>query len=138
MGTRFCSDCGAPLAEALPENRNDAPASGLPDQGTLVPGGGCQRCGSPNDEDAEFCVRCGGRLLVECPQWGAANRAALAFCASCGFDYSRFVAQRVIDALGTKEAERRPSVKAGGFSSAVIFVLVIFSILIAIYILRQI
>lgn len=138
QGSHFCGQCGSPVAEGLSASRDtESPVVTLR-EGAAISSGACQRCGSANDEDAEFCVGCGGRLLVKCPQCGTMSRATGGICAGCGFDHSRFVAQTVIDALEKKGAQERQTVKAGVVSSGFMAALVVISILIAIYILRQI
>jgi len=138
VGSKFCGQCGSLLVDDLPAPSRPVPPGAPLHEYRPVAGSRCQHCGAPNDEDAKVCARCGARLLIECPQCGALNKATVAVCAHCGFEYSRFVAQRVIDELDRREGAQKESAKAGGLSSGFMIVLVIFSILIAIYILRQI
>jgi uncharacterized membrane protein YvbJ len=73
---------------------------------------------------------------VRCPQCGATNQANLNYCRECGFDYSQFVAQQVIDKFGGK-AEEDEAGHGKGLSSFVTLALVILSIIIVMYVLRQ-
>jgi len=64
-------------------------------------------------------------------------RATLNFCAHCGFGYSQFVTQKVIEILDSKQLEEKEPVHAMSLSSGIMIGLVIFSIIIVIYILQQ-
>jgi uncharacterized membrane protein YvbJ len=143
-GSRFCGQCGSSLVKYCPQCGHQMPVSasvcescGVDSGRILASGERCQRCGLQNDEDAELCARCGARLLTKCPQCGQMTRARLSFCAHCGFDYSRFVAQKVIDELKGNKAEETGAARALGPSSGVMITLIIFSLILIIYILRQ-
>ena len=62
---------------------------------------------------------------------------ARTFCSHCGFDYSRFVTQKVVEGFGRKEEEKR-SVYAKGLSAGIMVALATISIVVIIYILHQI
>jgi class 3 adenylate cyclase/tetratricopeptide (TPR) repeat protein len=44
----------------------------------------CPRCGTPNADDAAFCVQCGTRLAAGCPRCGASTPPGARFCPACG------------------------------------------------------
>jgi class 3 adenylate cyclase/tetratricopeptide (TPR) repeat protein len=44
----------------------------------------CPRCGTPNADDAAFCVQCGTRLAAACPRCGASTPPGARFCPACG------------------------------------------------------
>lgn len=44
----------------------------------------CQACGSPVDENARFCMKCGAQTLTVCEACGTANSAGEARCVRCG------------------------------------------------------
>lgn len=44
----------------------------------------CQACGSPVDENARFCMKCGAKTLTVCEACGTANSAGEARCVRCG------------------------------------------------------
>jgi hypothetical protein len=44
----------------------------------------CQTCGSPVDEKALFCTKCGAKTQTVCAACGAANSTGDARCSSCG------------------------------------------------------
>ena len=62
---RFCSQCGAPLAQAV-----------------------CPSCGTGNAPGVHFCSQCGAALGAaaagKCPGCGAENPPGTRFCGSCG------------------------------------------------------
>ncbi len=143
--SRFCGHCGTALVRYCPRCGARMPISAAfcercstDRDHTAVSGERCQQCGFQNDEHAEFCTHCGARLLIECPQCGAMARARFNFCAACGFDYSAFVTQKVIEKLKGHKAEEKDPARARSISSGIMIALIIFSIIIAIYILRQI
>ncbi len=143
--SRFCSHCGASLVRYCPECGAKLPTGTTLCEGcgtdlhpTLLSGERCQQCGFQNDEEAEFCAQCKARLLIECPQCGAMTRARLNFCAHCGFGYSRFVTQKVIEKLGGNKEEAKEPAYARGLSAGIMIALIIFSIIVAVYILQQI
>lgn len=143
--SKLCGHCGASLVKYCPQCGGKIPTGATfcehcstDRDRTLVSGERCQQCGFQNDEDAELCAQCEARLLIECPQCGAMTRARHNFCAHCGFDYSRFVTQEVIEKLGGKSARAKEAVYARGPSAGIMLALIIFSIIVAIYILQQI
>jgi hypothetical protein len=84
------------------------------------------------------CQQCGARLLANCPQCGALNRASFSFCPRCGFDYSRFVADRLIPVTPRSEPEPAQPGKRLSPSSIVMAALMALSVALMVYILLQI
>jgi uncharacterized membrane protein YvbJ len=141
-GSKFCGQCGASLIRYCPQCGGEIPSGasscehcGANSDPILVSGERCQHCGLQNDAQTELCEHCGARLLIECPECGTMTRART-FCSNCGFDYSRFVTQKVIERFGRKEEEKR-SVYAKGLNAGIMVALVTISIVIIIYILHQ-
>lgn len=83
----------------------------------------CPACGSTNRPQSQFCADCGAPLRTYCPH--------------CGFDYSRFVAGRLIGRATKPESEaeqpRRPHP-----STILMAALIVLSVLLMLYILSQI
>lgn len=44
----------------------------------------CPQCGELNDEDSQFCKKCGKQLIAKCPKCGKAIDADDIFCKGCG------------------------------------------------------
>jgi uncharacterized membrane protein YvbJ len=121
-----------------PSTDASAPTSPAAAESDTATGIVCQQCGSTNQENVQLCAHCGARLLVECPQCGTMNPATLNLCHQCGFDYSQFVTQQVMERVGSKVTEQRQAARGALLSSVLTAALVIFSIIIVVYILRQI
>jgi len=143
--SKFCGHCGASLVKHCPQCGARIPIGarfceccGTDCEQALISGERCQRCGFQNDQNAEFCAQCGARLLVGCPQCKAMTRATLSFCIHCGFDYSRFVTEKVMGKVEEKTAGGRESVEARGPASGIMIALIILSLVLIIYILRQV
>jgi uncharacterized membrane protein YvbJ len=83
-------------------------------------------------------VGCGARLLAECPHCGAVTQAFFSFCPRCGFNYTRFVTDRVVRGLQGSEEQGNRSGRKLDMSSALMIALVIVSVLVMIYVLSQI
>ena len=143
--SRFCADCGAALLNYCPQcGRQIAIDDILCDDcsrsGRQIPlaAGRCQRCGCQNDQGAESCVRCGARLLAQCPDCGAVTQASFSFCPRCGFNYSRFVTDRLVRGPEESEEQGNRSGRKLDISSGLMIALAVVSVLVIIYILCQI
>lgn len=100
--------------------------------------GRCQGCGFQNRQEAEYCQRCGARLLVRCPRCGVLTAATFDYCPRCGFHYSRFVTDTLLHRLDeNQEASARPGLRFDR-SSILMIVLVALSLLLMLYIVWQI
>lgn len=143
--SRFCSQCGAALLRycircgqqiALDVDLCDHCSS--PETQRAVSAGRCQRCGFQSGLEAESCLQCGARLLVNCPQCGALAAATVYYCRQCGFNYSRFVTDRLVHRLNeSQEASARPGFRLDA-SSILMITLVALSLLLMVYIISQI
>lgn len=144
-GSQVCGQCGALLAEYCPHCGSKLdPHSHLCERcgseyETLAQAGElCQQCGSSNDTLAECCRGCGARLRIKCPRCGATTGAKHNFCPHCGFGYSRFVSDRVIDGLDRHSERGEESALALDLRSGMIIALITISIILDVYILSQI
>ncbi len=140
----FCAQCGAPLARYCHQCGSKITATveicercGARQQ-DLSAAEACQRCGSRIDDGSEFCQECGARLLITCPQCGALIGASLNFCTGCGFNYSRFVTERLAAKPGKQAKQVRESSYFAFVSSAIMIALVMLSIVLIVYIVAQI
>jgi len=143
--SQFCSQCGAALLTyctrcgrqvALDEDLCDHCSS--PETQSAVLAGRCQRCGFQSGQEAESCLQCGARLLVKCPQCDALTAATFDYCPRCGFNYSRFVTDRLLHRLDeSQEASARPGLRFNP-SSILMIILVTLSVLLMVYIVWQI
>jgi hypothetical protein len=131
---RYCLHCGQPIRPDL-DSCPSCSAATRPSSGSATR---CQTCGFENEEQAEVCQQCGARLLANCPQCGALNRASFSFCPRCGFDYSRFVADRLIPVTPRSEPEPAQPGKRLSPSSIVMAALMALSVALMVYILLQI
>ncbi len=140
----FCAQCGAPLARYCRQCGSKIAATGEvceqcgAQQQAPPTAGACQRCGSQNNNDSEFCQECGARLLITCPQCGTLIGAPLNFCAGCGFNYSRFVTERLAAKPGQETEQVTESSYFAFVSSAIMIALVMLSIVLIVYIVAQI
>jgi uncharacterized membrane protein YvbJ len=75
--------------------------------------------------------------LVKCPECGAVAPASFSFCPRCGFNYSRFVTDRLVQGLPDSEEQGHRSRRKVDFSLALMVALSVVSVLVMIYILRQ-
>ncbi|KKL26839.1 hypothetical protein LCGC14_2391230, partial [marine sediment metagenome] len=82
-------------------------------------------CQTENPEGSNFCLKCGGKLEVQCPQCGNALPSAAVFCNQCGHilkkieevqpvDYSepqsytpKFLADKILTTRSSIEGERK-------------------------------
>jgi class 3 adenylate cyclase/tetratricopeptide (TPR) repeat protein len=48
----------------------------------------CNKCQSEIPEDADFCVECGSKLDINCPNCGISNALNYKFCRKCGYKIS--------------------------------------------------
>ncbi len=77
-------------------------------------------------------------MLVKCPHCAAVTPASFSFCPRCGFNYSRFVTDRVVRGFpGSKEQGNRSGRKVD-ISVVLMVALSLVSVLVMIYILSQI
>jgi predicted nucleic acid-binding Zn ribbon protein len=143
--SQFCSECGAALLNYCPQcGRQISPdeqlCSDCAKAGRQIPlaAGRCQSCGWQNDQGVESCRHCGARLLVKCPHCGAVTPASFSFCPRCGFDYSRFVTDRLVRGLPGGEEQGHRSGRKVDISLALMVALSVVSVLVMIYILSQI
>ena len=100
--------------------------------------GRCQRCGFQSGEEDESCLQCGARLLVNCPRCGTLTTASFSYCSRCGFNYSRFVTDKLLHRL---DENPEPTVQpAPRFtpSSILMVVLITLSLFLMAYIVWQI
>lgn len=67
-GTKFCSNCGNPLALAAPKQETAA----------------CPKCGAAVPANSKFCPNCGNRLQMTCPKCGNSLASNTKFCPECG------------------------------------------------------
>ncbi|HUV73414.1 MAG TPA: zinc ribbon domain-containing protein [Anaerolineae bacterium] len=143
--SQFCCQCGAALLRYCPRcGRQVALDVDLcdhcssPETQSTVLAGRCQRCGFQSDQEAESCLQCGARLLVKCPQCSAPTAATFDYCPRCGFNYSRFVTNRLLHRLDeNQEASARPGLRFNP-SSILMIILVTLSLLVMVYIVWQI
>jgi membrane protease subunit (stomatin/prohibitin family) len=63
IGTKFCTDCGSPLA---------------------APGSSCGKCGHSVAAGAKFCPNCGNPMIRKCGNCQNELAAGAKFCANCG------------------------------------------------------
>jgi hypothetical protein len=143
--SQFCADCGAALRRYCPHcgerirlDLDSCPSCSAATRQSSASATRCQTCGFENDEHAEVCQQCGARLLANCPQCGALNRASFSFCPRCGFDYSRFVADRLIPVTPSREPEPAQPAKRFLPSTILMAALMALSVALMAYILLQI
>jgi hypothetical protein len=85
----------------------------------------CQRCQFENRQGAKFCLKCGTKLELKCPQCGKRLPSAAVFCDECGFslnvasetspiDYSqpqsytpKYLAEKILTTRSSIEGERK-------------------------------
>ncbi len=142
--SQFCADCGAPLrrycphcGERIPMDLDFCPRCSDAQGRSSAPASRCQRCGFENEKQAELCQQCGARLLANCPRCGALNQASLRYCPHCGFDYSRFVAGRLIG-RATKPDPQAEQPRHLHPSTILMAALIVLSVFLMLYILSQI
>jgi hypothetical protein len=143
--SQFCGDCGAALRRYCPHcgqrirlDLDSCPSCSATGRQSSAPATRCQRCGFENEEQAELCQQCGARLLVNCPQCGVLNRASFSFCPRCGFDYSRFVADKLIPGSADRQPEPAQSRQRFSPSTIVMAALVVLSVALMLQIILQI
>lgn len=44
----------------------------------------CAKCDFTNDQDSEFCIKCGSRIKDSCPKCGQLTTPQMSFCGKCG------------------------------------------------------
>jgi hypothetical protein len=143
--SRFCAQCGTALLRYCPRcgqqialDQDLCDRCSRTDPQPAESRGRCQRCGFPNEEAAEICRKCGARLLAQCPRCSALNQASFNFCPQCGFNYSRFVTERVVHGLLPDDSQRGRSGPTLTASSALMIALMTLSVFLIIQILLQI
>ena len=143
--SKFCSQCGAALLRYCPQcgqqialtddfcdrcSRADPPPA--------ESSGRCQRCGFTNEEAAATCLQCGARLLAHCPRCSAQNQASFNFCPRCGFNYSRFLTERLVNGLQPDATRRGPPARTLTPGTTLMIALMVLSVFLMIQILLQI
>ena len=99
----YCSYCFSSLADA-PEQEfqlafEQTMLSGSPIKQAVYQSGeskkllACSNCGTLNDLDKDFCVKCGLKLVIEepknyCPVCGAENPFDSTFCSTCQYSFT--------------------------------------------------
>lgn len=63
-GSKFCSECGAPMGQAKTVK--------------------CAKCGASISEGSKFCPECGSPTSVTCPKCNAQIKGGVKFCPECG------------------------------------------------------
>ena len=76
--------------------------------------------------------------MAKCPRCGALNQASFNFCPQCGFNYSRFVTERLVQGLQPDATKRGPSIRTLTAESALMIALMALSLFLMIQILLQI
>ena len=85
----------------------------------------CPKCQFNNIKEANFCAKCGTKLIAVCPQCGSENSPENSFCIKCGqklevgkepspIDYSKpqsytpkFLADKILTTRSSIEGERK-------------------------------
>jgi hypothetical protein len=76
--------------------------------------------------------------LAQCPRCAALNQASFNFCPQCGFNYSRFVTERLVRGLQPDATKRGPSGRTLTAGTALMIALMALSVFLMIQILMQI
>ena len=87
-GSKFCTECGKPVEESLPEGMSDVESGNekVEDKVTLQSTVKCPQCNTELSSEDKFCIECGALIetSTNCPQCNAPLEPGARFCTECG------------------------------------------------------